>query len=390
MQAKPNLPTVLLRTQSDARLSALARQGHERAFEAIVERYRKPLQARCRRILPPDRAEDAVQQTFLKTWVKLRDGTEIRDVRAWLYRVALNTSLNALRMQGYDYAELNESLARLDATESDLERRVVMRETLAAVGTLPEGQREALLQTAVQGRSHTEVAQELGISDGAVRMLVHRARASLRAAATVVTPMPFATWLATLGAGSGGEPARRIAELALGGGSAGLAAALTKGGAVVVTVAAIATPLAVVESGRDSGPDTAAAGTVKQSGDEAGTHADASTGTGGGDSGAGALGREATGARSEQNGSGRGEGDRDDRERSDGDGNADRGDDHERADRDDGAEDRGRGRSRDREPDEDADDPPDAPEAPAAPEPPEAPETSSRDADTPVLPETDD
>ena len=39
----PIVSTTLLRTQSDARLVELAREGHERAFEAIVERYRKPL-----------------------------------------------------------------------------------------------------------------------------------------------------------------------------------------------------------------------------------------------------------------------------------------------------------------------------------------------------------
>ena len=48
-----SLPSaVLLRTQSDERLAALAREGHERAFEAIVERYRRPLMRACRRVLP--------------------------------------------------------------------------------------------------------------------------------------------------------------------------------------------------------------------------------------------------------------------------------------------------------------------------------------------------
>ena len=58
--------TVLLRTQSDARLVALARTGHDRAFEAIVERYRRPLLRACRRILPEARAEDALQQALVR------------------------------------------------------------------------------------------------------------------------------------------------------------------------------------------------------------------------------------------------------------------------------------------------------------------------------------
>ena len=56
----PSPSLVLLRTQSDARLVALAREGHERAFEAIVERYRRQLLRTCRRVLAEARAEDAL------------------------------------------------------------------------------------------------------------------------------------------------------------------------------------------------------------------------------------------------------------------------------------------------------------------------------------------
>ena len=185
----PLLSTTLLRTQSDARLAALAREGHERAFEAIVERYRKPLHAYCRRVLPHARAEDAVQQTFLNAWSSLRDGYEVRDLKAWLYRIAHNTAINAVRRSGYDYAELRESLVALGpGPEADAERRAIMRNTLAGIAALPERQREALLQTAVEGRSQ-EVARDSGMTEGAVRQLVHRARTTLRAAATAVTPL---------------------------------------------------------------------------------------------------------------------------------------------------------------------------------------------------------
>ena len=89
--------TKLLRTQSDARLAALTRDGHELAFEAIVERYRRPLLRGARRILPEARAEDAVQQAFLAAWRALRRGDEIRELKPWLYRIVQHTALNALR-----------------------------------------------------------------------------------------------------------------------------------------------------------------------------------------------------------------------------------------------------------------------------------------------------
>jgi RNA polymerase sigma factor (sigma-70 family) len=253
----PSLSATLLRTQTDARLVALVRQGHERAFEAIVERYRKPLQRHVRRVLPESRVEDAMQQTFLKAWSSLRDGAEVRDLRPWLYRIAQNTALDALKGAGYDYDELTESVRSLGGPEADLERRTVMRETLAGVAALPGNQREALLRTAVAGDSRAQVAHDLGLTDGAVRQLVHRARVTLRAAASALTPTPAVIWAA--GAAESATPsAARLAEL----GAAGGAGLLLKGGAVLVAAGVLVTgPVALrdLSEHHTIGPDAAAA-----------------------------------------------------------------------------------------------------------------------------------
>ncbi len=82
----PIVSAVVLRTQSDARLLELVGEGQERAFEVIVERYRRPLLGFCRRFLPEARAEDAVQQTFLNAWSSFQRGMEVEEVRPWLYR----------------------------------------------------------------------------------------------------------------------------------------------------------------------------------------------------------------------------------------------------------------------------------------------------------------
>src|SRR5437763_16629847 len=94
----PSVTVRLLATQSDGRLVDLARQGHERAFEALVLRYRRPLLGYCRRVLLPEaRAEDALQQALLQAWLALQRGDEVRDARAWLYRLVRHTALNAMR-----------------------------------------------------------------------------------------------------------------------------------------------------------------------------------------------------------------------------------------------------------------------------------------------------
>jgi RNA polymerase sigma factor (sigma-70 family) len=233
----PRLPAYLLATQSDARLATLAGEGHERAFEALVQRYRRPLLGYCRRMLLSEaRAEDALQQAWLRAWLALQDGKEIHNAKAWLYRIVHNTALSARAQSGYDFKQLSDTLRGGDAPEADLERRAAVREALVGVAALPEMQREALLRTAVAGHSHERVATDLGLSDGAVRGLIYRARATLRTAATALTPLPLVSWAS----GAGGEGSAALTGLAAGGSSAGIGALLFKGAAVAVTAGALA------------------------------------------------------------------------------------------------------------------------------------------------------
>jgi len=258
----PGIPTRLLATQSDDRLLALVRQGHERAFEAIVHRYRKPLLGYCRRMRLEDaRAEDIVQLALLKTWIAVREGSEVRDLKAWLYRVVHNTAVNALRDSAHDGQPLPDPTLgpRFDqrTDDSQLDRGMAMREALAEVAALPPLQREVIVRTAVAGDSHEQVASDLGITNGAVRGLLYRARTTLRTGVTALTPPPLLGWLA--GRSNQGSPApERLAELAGGGGTAvgvggagaaGVSGLLLKGGAVALTVGTVVTGAAAVHLG---------------------------------------------------------------------------------------------------------------------------------------------
>src|SRR5215210_5754889 len=258
----PSPSLTLLRTQSDDRLVALARSGHERAFEAIVERYRRPLLRAARRVLPEARAEDALQQALIAAWTALQRGDDVRDLRAWLYRIVHNTSLNQLRVNGYDYDELDGALRIADAGDDELERRAVVRQTLASLAALPERQREALLRTAVSGYSQEEVARDLGISDNAMRQLVHRARVTMRAAVTALTPAPLVT--AAASGTRGGSVVDRIAELAAGAAPAGAAVTLAKAGAAVVLAGGALSGPAVLDRVEDRPHHTAIAAAVER------------------------------------------------------------------------------------------------------------------------------
>src|SRR3954454_536063 len=101
--------TAVLRGQSDERLIDLTRAGNARAFEAIVHRYRRPLLRYCARILPPERAEDAVQQTFLSAYNSIANGDRDLKLKPWLYRIAHNSSLNLLRQNGWNHDQLDRA-----------------------------------------------------------------------------------------------------------------------------------------------------------------------------------------------------------------------------------------------------------------------------------------
>ncbi len=241
--------SAILRTQTDERLVALARTGHGRAFEAISERYRAELTRSLRRILPPGSVDDALQQTHLQAWKALSGGTDVRELRAWLHEIARNAA-RSVASRGYDYDELKDALLVTPGPEQDLERREAVRRALRGIAELPERQRAALLAVAVGGRSHAEVALDLGITDTAARQLVRRARVSLLAMSSVAIPPQLVHWAARGGhaamvgkAAAGTGAGKAAAGTGLGG---GLAGSVLKVGAVAVTVGGVAVGVAPI------------------------------------------------------------------------------------------------------------------------------------------------
>jgi RNA polymerase sigma factor (sigma-70 family) len=228
-----------LQTQPDGRLVELARAGHERAFEALVRRYRGPLLAYCRRVAPRGTAaEDILQQGLLQAWKALSAGAEVREARAWLYRIVHNVAITAVRASG----ELPEGMAAgpgAPSVDQLVEQRMAARDALAGLAALPDLQRKVMVSTALDGQSHEEIAAALGLTSGSVRGLIYRARSTLRAAAAAVIPAPVIEWAL----GDVGAPTAGLA----GAGSAGLGALVLKGGAVLAVGAVAGTTAIVID-----------------------------------------------------------------------------------------------------------------------------------------------
>lgn len=225
---RPLISAVVLRSQSDSRLAMLASDGHQLAFTTIFERYQRELIAHAARIVRADRAEDVVQHAMLKAWGAMLSSENVAEPRAWLHRIVHNAALDAVARRGYDDSVIPPDAPAPQLTVELVEGRITAAEALAAVAGLPEAQRRALTLTALEGRSVTDAADDLQISEPALRQLVYRARSRVRNAVGGVFPLPVVVMLlegsGVSAATAGGLTAKLATVLVVAGGGAGVVA----------------------------------------------------------------------------------------------------------------------------------------------------------------------
>src|SRR4051794_23668000 len=180
-----------VRGEPDERLVALIRDGHEAAFEAVYDRYWRPLLSFCRHMLgEADEAEDAVQHTFIAAHrALLADDRDIH-LKAWLFAIARNRCLSLLRARREHVGLSDEAPAPATAgLAAEVERREDLREMLGDLARLPADQRAALLLAELGSHSHDEIADVIGVKRDKVKALVFQARESLGALRTArMTP----------------------------------------------------------------------------------------------------------------------------------------------------------------------------------------------------------
>jgi RNA polymerase sigma factor (sigma-70 family) len=240
-----------LRTQPDRRLVALVRDGYETAFEEIVRRYGRPL-TRYAAAIVGSRGEDVTQDAFSKALLALRRTDAEIELRPWLFRIVRNTALNELRDRPPSPEALAEAIAGGADPAEVLERREELADLMRRLRSLPEPQRAAIVMRELEGLSHEEIAAALGLSGGAARQAIYRARQALRDGIGLLLPLPLLRVLAD----HGGEVA--VAGAGAGGVAAGGAlggAALKAGVVTAVLAGSVGTGIALQE--RDSGdPET--------------------------------------------------------------------------------------------------------------------------------------
>lgn len=158
--------------------------GDHEAFRVLTEPWIRELGAHCARILgDPHDADDAVQETLIQAWRKLDSYLSTGPLRAWLYTIATNTSLN-LRKARRRHDVCDGPEAALERIGPGVEERFAARQDLelafmSAVAGLPARQRAAIILREGLGWSALEIADLLGTTPAAVNSALQRARALL-------------------------------------------------------------------------------------------------------------------------------------------------------------------------------------------------------------------
>jgi RNA polymerase sigma-70 factor (ECF subfamily) len=186
-------------TDSDSELLDRLRAGDEQAFAVLVRRYQAHLlRLACSLVDNRSVAEEAVQDTWMGVVRGIERFEGRSSVKTWLFRILVNRTRSAAGREHRAEPAASETQTRLDerfdrsgawlsppaSWAEDAEDRLVAedlaRRARACLDRLPVSQRQAVLLRDVDGMSAEEVCSTLGISDGNLRVLLHRGRARVR------------------------------------------------------------------------------------------------------------------------------------------------------------------------------------------------------------------
>jgi RNA polymerase sigma-70 factor (ECF subfamily) len=169
----------------DVALMLAFARGQEDAFVELYNRHRDRIVSYARRILRNQaQAEEAAQDVFLKLY-RARDSYSPRSrFSTFLYRIATNHCLNIRarvehKLVARDVEAAERPAGPGDAQDRALDRKAMREHLDAALRTLPDRQRAALVLVHYEGMSYREAADTIEVTEGAMKSLIHRARAAM-------------------------------------------------------------------------------------------------------------------------------------------------------------------------------------------------------------------
>jgi RNA polymerase sigma-70 factor, ECF subfamily len=170
--------------RDDQALVIACLEGDKGAFDQIVERHRRSVYQVCFRFTNNhEDASDLAQETFVRAWKGLPNFKGQAALSTWLYRIAVNVSLNrvSVKKPEVDAIEPDRLVDNTGPAPGDkLVREERARAVRRAINALPEKQRATLILRTYQDLSHKEIADILGSSVGAVKANFFHALANLK------------------------------------------------------------------------------------------------------------------------------------------------------------------------------------------------------------------
>jgi RNA polymerase sigma-70 factor, ECF subfamily len=162
-------------------LVAACRRGDQAAFAALVRAtYRRAYGLAFRLVRDRFEAEDVVQEAYLRMFRSMEGFRAEARVETWMHRIVTNVAITRLRSRGRSAELVSDELPEDDVSPRP-DTGVAVRDQLErALDRLPAGQRTVLVLKDVYGLSCREIAAELEIREGAVKVRLHRARKRLR------------------------------------------------------------------------------------------------------------------------------------------------------------------------------------------------------------------
>ena len=128
-----------------------------------------------------DEAEDAVQETFLKLWEMRGKLDDVESAKAYSIRILKNECLDRLR-KAKKSVPADQVLVRepISPTDEQIDARRRLEKVLGAIKSLPDNQKQVLLLRTVEGLSYEQISKKMGMSQLTLRVLLTRARGTLR------------------------------------------------------------------------------------------------------------------------------------------------------------------------------------------------------------------
>ncbi len=181
--------------EADQALVERVQLGDKQAFGLLVSKYQRKLHRLIARFIrDPAEVEDVAQDAFVKAYRALPDFRGDSAFYTWLYRIAINAAKNHLAAQGrraptttgFDTEEAEafddgEQLRDINTPEHLLMSKQIAATVNAAMDTLPEELRTAIMLREIDGLSYEEIAQIMDCPIGTVRSRIFRAREAISA-----------------------------------------------------------------------------------------------------------------------------------------------------------------------------------------------------------------